>query len=270
MGICKHAAKPANEQKKPIEKKVYIQKTVNRANWKIIFEQISKHRERNVSSNQGKEQYNFWQGYGLIIHWIRIIIAHQKVRELLNMSEKLSTSVSSASGNPSFHNDRKRRDNINERIQELLDMIPEEYFDSYYGKNSETGTPVATPGFGGSVSSTPATPGAGNKSKGSGTRDGKPNKGQILTQTVEFITRLQNGVDAKNREEVDLMTKVINLSKKTGTIMNDIDLEHTSAEVELGKIGVGPLAGVNPPEQGTKGQESQYEYGGYSEYGNTA
>ena len=186
------------------------------------------------------------------------------------MTEKLSTSVSSASGNPSFHNDRRRRDNINERIQELLDMIPEEYFDSYYGKNSESGTPVATPGLGGSVASTPATPGAGNKSKGSGTRDGKPNKGQILTQTVEFITRLQNGVDAKNREEVDLMTKVISLSKKTGTIMNDIDLEHTSAEVELGKIGVGPLAGVTPPEQGTKGQKSQYEYGGYSEYGNAA
>ncbi|CAB4253201.1 similar to Saccharomyces cerevisiae YOL067C RTG1 Transcription factor (bHLH) involved in interorganelle communication between mitochondria, peroxisomes, and nucleus [Maudiozyma barnettii] len=203
------------------------------------------------------------------------------------MTEKLSTSISSSSGNPAFQNDRRRRDNINERIQELLDMIPEEYFDSYYAKNSEGGTPGNTPSGGSSSATTPAMPAIPNvsstsaKGKGSGTRDGKPNKGQILTQTVEFITRLQNEVDARNREEVDLMAKVSSLSKKTGTIVNDINLEHTSAEVELSKIGVGPLVGMvhdqtlseNMEQQQQQQQQqqqsqhqSQYDYGGYSEY----
>ncbi|SMN20250.1 similar to Saccharomyces cerevisiae YOL067C RTG1 Transcription factor (bHLH) involved in interorganelle communication between mitochondria, peroxisomes, and nucleus [Maudiozyma saulgeensis] len=194
------------------------------------------------------------------------------------MTEKLSSSISSNSGNPAFHNDRRRRDNINERIQELLDMIPEAYFDSYYAKNSEAGTPVNTPGGSSSSVTTPATPNmlsTSSKGKGSGTRDGKPNKGQILTQTVEFITRLQNEVDAKNREEVDLMAKVSSLSKKTGTIVNDINLEHTSAEVELAKIGVGPLVGMTQDKTPTENigqqqqqqqQQTQYDYGGYSEY----
>ena len=192
------------------------------------------------------------------------------------MTDKLSSSVTSTS-NASFHNDRRRRDNINERIQELLEMIPDELFDSYYARAAEGNTPGQTPG------SSSATPGASSsdamaaavaaavaaKPRGSGTRDGKPNKGQILTQTVEFITLLQNSVDSKNREEMELIAKVKHLSKKTGTIVNDIDLEHTSAEVELSRIGVGPLAQgavQQPPKQHNQG----YEYGGYSEYRDTA
>lgn len=187
------------------------------------------------------------------------------------MTDKLSTSASSAA-NSSFHNDRRRRDNINERIQELLEMIPDELFDSYYAHMAEGGTPgssTATPGATPNDTLAAAVAAAvAAKPRGSGTRDGKPNKGQILTQTVEFITLLQNSVDTKNREEMELIAKVKHLSKKTGTIVNDIDLEHTSAEVELSKIGVGPLAqgAVQQPPKQAQG----YEYGGYSEYRDSA
>lgn len=184
------------------------------------------------------------------------------------MSENLSTPVNSTSSNSAFQNDRRRRDNINERIQELLELIPEDFFDGYYLKSSKSSNASSPNNLYGNIATTP-------KPKSTGTRDGKPNKGQILTQAVELITKLQNEVDTKNREEVDLMMKVQRLSKKTGTILNDINLENTSAEVELAKIGVGPLAGVkegaNNPNNtynqntGTTGQ-TQYDYGGYAEY----
>lgn len=192
--------------------------------------------------------------------------------------------------------DRKRRDNINDSIQQLLTMIPTEYFEEFYRKASaqqdveslDGDTPLSAATPKGSV-------GNSSKVKGSGTRDGKPNKGQILTQAVEYITRLQNEVDTRNREEVELILKVQGLSAKTGTIVNDVNLENTSAEVALAKIGVGPLAGeipatsdrgedaelqetqsISQPPQSQFPQDSHpppphvssFEYGGYSEYGN--
>ena len=138
-----------------------------------------------------------------------------------------------------FLTDRKRRDNINEKIQELLTLIPNDYFQEYYhssgGNDSSAGLGVSTTGDGSSV-----------KLKGTGTRDGKPNKGQILTQAVEYILRLQRQVDAKNRQEIELIVKLRDLSGKTGMPVKGINLDHTSAEIELAKIGVGPLAGMPP------------------------
>ncbi|CAL9728810.1 retrograde regulation protein 1 [Monosporozyma unispora] len=156
--------------------------------------------------------------------------------------ETLSSSVKSNSSNQTFQNDRKRRDNINDRIQELLSLIPREYFHEYYSSTNSTmgnnsngeDSVVGTPG---SIVGTP-------KPKGTGTKDGKPNKGQILTQAVEYITRLQNQVDAKNREEVEYMLQLSKLAKVAGVTITDINLENTSAEVELGHIGVGPLGGA--------------------------
>ncbi|CCK72544.1 Rtg1p KNAG_0K01790 [Huiozyma naganishii CBS 8797] len=171
------------------------------------------------------------------------------------------SSVTSSSSFQTFQNDRKRRDNINERIQELLQLIPREYFQEYYNGSKDLPPPEEE------------TPNA-SKLKGTGTRDGKPNKGQILTQAVEYITQLQNEVDSRNREEVELMLKVQKLGKTTGTLIDDINLEDTSAEIELSRIGVGPLAGDGndrkPAKPQTQPQQSQphqsFEYGGYSEY----
>lgn len=129
--------------------------------------------------------------------------------------------------------DRKRRDNMNDKIQELLVLLPEEYF-------SEA------------------------KDKSSGTKDGKPNKGQILTKGVEYIQDVQNKIDENNRKEVELVWRLKNLIKAKGVQVNDINLNNTSAEIVLAEIGVGPLAGIQESVQ--KSPNNNFEYGGYDEY----
>ncbi|EDO18424.1 hypothetical protein Kpol_1032p16, partial [Vanderwaltozyma polyspora DSM 70294] len=145
-----------------------------------------------------------------------------------------SSVTSTASNQVSASVDRMRRDNINERIQELLTLIPVDFFQEYY-RNTSSNDSSSNLNEGTSGSNTP-------KLKGTGTKDGKPNKGQILTQAVEYVSYLQNQIDTKNREEVDLIAKIQELSKKKGHIVNDINLDHTSAEEMLAKIGVGPLS----------------------------
>ncbi|WEJ93065.1 retrograde regulation protein 1 [Yamadazyma tenuis] len=117
--------------------------------------------------------------------------------------------------------DRKRRDNINDKIQELLTLVPEDLF-------KDTG-----------VSKDPDD----ELMRNSGTKDGKPNKGQILTKSVEYIQYLQNQIDENNRKEVELLLKLKSLGVSTsGSSGRDGSIGHTSAEVALGKIGVGPLS----------------------------
>jgi hypothetical protein len=129
--------------------------------------------------------------------------------------------------------DRKRRDNMNEKIQELLSLVPDEYFSDA-------------------------------KDKSSGTKDGKPNKGQILTKGVEYIQDLQNKIDDNNRKEVELVWRLKNLIKAKAVQVNDINLNNTSAEMVLAEIGVGPLAGLQEPVQ--KSPNNNFEYGGYDQY----
>lgn len=97
--------------------------------------------------------------------------------------------------------DKKRKDNINQKIAELLELIPPTFFSDISEKNS-------------------------------GTKDGKPNKGQILSKSVDYITYLQNEIDSKNRKEVEL----------TLLLQQSPHNKHTVAEEMLAKIGVGPLA----------------------------
>ncbi|KAI8390027.1 related to Retrograde regulation protein 1 [Nakaseomyces glabratus] len=197
------------------------------------------------------------------------------------MSTPISQSVPSSSGQMKAA--RKRNDNMTDKIQELLRLIPAEFFQESYGSGNESGANGETPG--------PAS--GAPKLKGTGTKDGRPNKGQILTQAVEYISHLQNQVDSYNREEIELMVKVTELAKETGTIVNDINLENTSAEIALANIGVGPLAAASAGDEtqdqnseskpnssvsssvadeensrGTpkKAQMSKFEYGGYAEY----
>ncbi|AMD19060.1 HBR159Wp [Eremothecium sinecaudum] len=187
-----------------------------------------------------------------------------------SFSCSVPSSIVSNSTVASDRSERKRRDNINDRIQELLNVIPEEFFQEYYQKRKEQDSEAGTP-IGGA--------GSLGKTKGTGTRDGKPNKGQILTQAVEYVMYLQNQVDMKNREEVELILKVKELNKLTGTVVNDINLENTSAEVALAKIGVGPLVEVleeyygsvnnsNVASKKPRERNNNFEYGGYAEYAN--
>ncbi|ODQ77095.1 hypothetical protein BABINDRAFT_24885, partial [Babjeviella inositovora NRRL Y-12698] len=108
--------------------------------------------------------------------------------------------------------ERKRRDNINDKIQELLKLIPHSFFTD-------------------------------EQPKATGTKDGKPNKGQILTKGVDYIVFLQNAIDENNRKEVELQMKIKALEqRKLGPNDQRSDFSHTIAEKCLAEIGVGPLA----------------------------
>lgn len=115
-------------------------------------------------------------------------------------------------------NERKRRDNINEKIQELLALVPPVYFLDMATREEEDGA-----------------------AKSTGTKDGKPNKGQILTKSVEYIQYLQNLIDDNNRKEVELQLKLKTLRmQQQGRNNVPISADPTSAEKALGEIGVGP------------------------------
>jgi hypothetical protein len=101
--------------------------------------------------------------------------------------------------------ERKRKDNINQKINELLELIPPSFFADLGEKNT-------------------------------GTKDGKPNKGQILSKSVDYISWLQNEIDNRNRKEVELQM-MINQHKQQSNYN-----KHTVAEEMLAHIGVGPLA----------------------------
>jgi hypothetical protein len=138
-------------------------------------------------------------------------------------SRKNSIAVKSNGGSDAEDNDdeaegneRKRRDGINEKIQELLTLIPDKFFQ--VGKDPKEGN-----GEDEQVTM-----------KSSGTKDGKPNKGQILTSSVEYIQHLQNVIDQNNRKETELLIRLQGLSPQS-----NIKLTPTSAEIALGEIGVG-------------------------------
>lgn len=133
--------------------------------------------------------------------------------------------------------ERKRRDNINEKIQELLTLVPSEFFSDLAPANSSSTAQTS-----GDVLEHDAAVAAAVKN--SGTKDGKPNKGQILTKSVEYIQYLQKVIDENNRKEVELVMKLKSLElKRDNRQLNvPINVGHTSAEIALGEIGVGPLS----------------------------
>lgn len=127
--------------------------------------------------------------------------------------------------------ERKRRDNNNEKIQELLALIPQSYFDEDESAKKE----------GTSADDISGSYGAASTVKGSGTKDGKPNKGQILTKSLDYIRDLQRAIDQNNQEEVQLLMKLELLKRKKNMVPSNtpIKLGHTSGQWALGEIGVG-------------------------------
>lgn len=121
-------------------------------------------------------------------------------------------------------NERKRRDNINERIQQLLTLIPSDFFQDSAKEGPGNGYDDGI-------------------SKSTGTKDGKPNKGQILSKAVEYIQSLQALIDENNRREVELLLRMKTLQlEEQGKTNVPISVGTTSAELALGDIGVGPHA----------------------------
>lgn len=134
-------------------------------------------------------------------------------------------------------NERKRRDKINEKIQELLSLIPPGYFQESATNNNQTQKTNDS-----QQSNHEAMVAAAVKSFG--TKDGKPNKGQVLTKSLEYIQALQNTIDENNRKEVELKILLKKLELEAENKLSDVPVEvgYTSAERALGEIGVGPLS----------------------------
>lgn len=130
--------------------------------------------------------------------------------------------------------ERKRRDNINEKIQELLALIPPSYFEA---TEETAGHMIKVEKIGLEEAVLAAL-------RNSGTKDGKPNKGQILTKLVTYLQDMQTQIDKANRKEVELRSCLMKLELKvTGNPLASLsEGRHTIAEQALGEIGVGPLS----------------------------
>ncbi|EER32791.1 retrograde regulation protein 1 [Candida tropicalis MYA-3404] len=138
-------------------------------------------------------------------------------------------------------NERKRRDNINDKIQELLTLIPPEFFQNNNNNNNNNKDSKSKTDNKSRKEESPEDEAA----KNSGTKDGKPNKGQILTKSVEYLQYLQNSIDENNRKEVELIMRLKTLELKASnqpTQNIPIRIGYTSAEKALGEIGVGPCS----------------------------
>ena len=123
----------------------------------------------------------------------------------------------------SNNSSNRRKDNINEKIAELLQLIPERFFADLGEKNT-------------------------------GTKDGRPNKGQILSRAVDYISWLQGEIDSRNRREVQLTLAVeaqqlqLQQQQQHDSVQHESASQHnrhTVAEEMLAQIGVGPLAEQN-------------------------
>lgn len=108
--------------------------------------------------------------------------------------------------------DRKQRENFNDRITELMGLIPQEFLliDKHELMLNEDR----------------------DLTKSSINSDAKPYKGQILTNSVRYINYLQDRIDKNNQIEVELMSELETLNPTYSSSL-------TSAEIALGDIGVG-------------------------------
>lgn len=106
--------------------------------------------------------------------------------------------------------ERRRRDNINERIQDLASLVPESLLYNAETMGSSGSGPVNL------------------------TKDGKPNKGTILSRSVDYIRHLQAVIDEQNRRELEMQDLTQALQRQLGIEVTEYP--HTSAELALAKF----------------------------------
>ncbi len=125
----------------------------------------------------------------------------------------VSDSAESAGKRRESHNaiERRRRDILNDKIDELASIIPHQLL-------------VATP------RSPPF------HSPNPGTKGGKPNKGTILSRSVDYIKSLQHSIDEQNNTEIQLQHILQILEHEKG--INQSQFEGTSAENALARLGI--------------------------------
>ncbi|KAG5362139.1 Retrograde regulation protein 1 [Yarrowia sp. C11] len=134
--------------------------------------------------------------------------------------------------------ERRRRDNINDRIQELSTLIPENFLNEPIIGGSPTLGPMGSP----PPSQTP------------GTKDGRPNKGTILIKSVEYIKKLQTVIDDQNQREIDMYERLNILERQLG--IPETKLETSSAELALARLGI--KDDLSPDQVVVVKQEEEY------------
>lgn len=132
--------------------------------------------------------------------------------------------------------ERRRRDNINDRIHELSTLIPEAFLNEPLA-----GSPILGP-----MGSPPP-------SQVPGTKDGRPNKGTILIKSVDYIRKLQTVIDEQNQREIEMYDRLNILERQLG--MPETRLETSSAELALARLGIKDELS---PEQVVVKQEEEY------------
>lgn len=103
--------------------------------------------------------------------------------------------------------ERRRRDNINEKIKELCDLLPEAFLAAASDPNAYNGS-----------------------------KDDKPNKGTILSRSVDYIRKLQQIIDDQNRSELELQDMVQNYQRQLNQPVTEFG--QTSAEIGLANLGI--------------------------------
>lgn len=105
--------------------------------------------------------------------------------------------------------ERRRRDNINEKIQELATLVPDSLLYNADGTTTTAQASILT-------------------------KDGKPNKGTILSRSVDYIRHLQIVIDDQNRKELEMQDMIQSLQHQLGVEVTQF--EHTSAELALARF----------------------------------
>lgn len=103
--------------------------------------------------------------------------------------------------------ERRRRDNINDRISELAALIPAVLLES---ASAEDAPPSPSTLFSPQSGTVPLP---GTSSAGSAAR---PNKGVVLQKSVEYIRHLQTILEASSRREDELQQTILELRQRLG------------------------------------------------------
>ncbi|ODQ63764.1 hypothetical protein NADFUDRAFT_4068, partial [Nadsonia fulvescens var. elongata DSM 6958] len=106
--------------------------------------------------------------------------------------------------------EKRRRDNMNERIEELASLMPESFLYEL-GENGDYSDPLQHP------MSQPANTSATSPTTAILIKpDFKPNKGTVLAKCVEYIQRVHSVIDEQNAQELQLRQLVNDLEERCG------------------------------------------------------
>ncbi|KAK6197545.1 uncharacterized protein RJT21DRAFT_58160 [Scheffersomyces amazonensis] len=146
--------------------------------------------------------------------------------------------INNNNNNNNNNNDKKsdpgRVDLVTSKIQELLTLIPPEFFQDTVKSNKNGKPPIKQE----NDENEDDEDEDGNP-RTSGTRDGKPNKGQILTKSLEYIEYLQKLIDDNNHAEARLKKRLKEQEDRAGLQNSQLSIGPTSGERALGEIGIG-------------------------------